>query len=96
MSKDRRIALLRVVIRDCERKCLEMNRKKLSSNDFLAVADIIWNGAAKVRYQNPDAWTEDVRGMKKSKTVELGEVQAGELDEAQVGTHYDPAQILLR
>lgn len=73
-----------------------MNRKKLSSNDFLAVADIIWSGAAKVRYQNPDAWTEDVTSMKKSKTVELGEVQSGELDEAQVGTHYDPAQILLR
>jgi hypothetical protein len=34
-----------------------MNRKRrLSSHDFLALADIIWNGAVKVRYQNPDAW----------------------------------------
>jgi hypothetical protein len=37
-------------------QCLEMNRKRLSSRDFLALADIIWNGAAKVRYKNPDAW----------------------------------------
>jgi hypothetical protein len=34
-----------------------MNRKgRLSSRDFLDLADIIWNGAVKVRYQNPDAW----------------------------------------
>jgi hypothetical protein len=31
-------------------------RMRLSSKDFLALADILWKGTAKVRYQNPDAW----------------------------------------
>jgi hypothetical protein len=34
-----------------------MNKRiRLSSKDFLALADILWEGTAKVRYQNPDAW----------------------------------------
>jgi hypothetical protein len=33
-----------------------MKRKRLPSRDFLALADIIWSGTVKVRYQNPDAW----------------------------------------
>jgi len=38
-------------------QCLEMNKRmRLSSKDFLALADILWEGTAKVRYQNPDAW----------------------------------------
>jgi len=31
-------------------------RSRLSSKDFLALADILWKGNAIVRYQNPDAW----------------------------------------
>jgi hypothetical protein len=31
--------------------------KRLSSKEFLALADLLWQGDAKVRYQNPDNWT---------------------------------------
>jgi hypothetical protein len=30
--------------------------KRLSSKKFLALADILWQGAVKVKYQNPDNW----------------------------------------
>jgi hypothetical protein len=35
-------------------------RKRLSSKDFLALADTMWNGntSAKVKYKNPDGWRE--------------------------------------
>jgi hypothetical protein len=34
-----------------------MNKRlRLSSKDFLALADILWKGNTTVRYQNPDAW----------------------------------------
>lgn len=31
--------------------------KRLSSREFLELADILWQGDAKVKYQNPDNWT---------------------------------------
>lgn len=31
--------------------------KRLSSQEFLELADILWQGNATVRYQNPDNWT---------------------------------------
>lgn len=31
-------------------------KKRLSSKDFLALADLLWKGTAFVRYQNPDSW----------------------------------------
>jgi hypothetical protein len=31
-------------------------RKRLPSKEFLALADILWQGNAKVRFQNPDNW----------------------------------------
>jgi hypothetical protein len=31
-------------------------RKRMSSKDFCALADILWKGNAFVRYQNPDGW----------------------------------------
>ncbi len=30
--------------------------KRLPSKEFLALADILWQGAVKVKYQNPDNW----------------------------------------
>lgn len=30
--------------------------KRLSSKDFLTLAETIWEGNVKVKYQNPDAW----------------------------------------
>lgn len=30
--------------------------KRLSSKDFLTLAEALWEGNAKVKYQNPDAW----------------------------------------
>lgn len=30
--------------------------KRLSSREFLELADILWQGGAKVRYMNPDNW----------------------------------------
>jgi hypothetical protein len=30
--------------------------KRLSSEDFLKIAEALWKGDAKVKYQNPDAW----------------------------------------
>jgi hypothetical protein len=31
--------------------------KRLSSREFLELADILWQGDVKVKYQNPDNWT---------------------------------------
>lgn len=31
-------------------------RRRMSSKDFCALADILWKGNAFVRYQNPDGW----------------------------------------
>ena len=30
--------------------------KRLPSKEFLALADLLWQGDAKVLYQNPDNW----------------------------------------
>jgi hypothetical protein len=30
--------------------------KRLPSKEFLALADLLWQGNAKVRYQSPDNW----------------------------------------
>jgi hypothetical protein len=30
--------------------------KRLSSKEFLALADILWQGDVIVKYQNPDNW----------------------------------------
>jgi hypothetical protein len=30
--------------------------KRLRSKEFLALADLLWQGGAKVLYQNPDNW----------------------------------------
>jgi len=30
--------------------------KRLSSKDFLALAELLLEGGVKVKYQNPDAW----------------------------------------
>ncbi len=30
--------------------------KRLPSKEFLALADILWQGDVKVKYQNPDNW----------------------------------------
>jgi hypothetical protein len=30
--------------------------KSLPRKEFLALAEILWQGDAKVKYQNPDAW----------------------------------------
>jgi len=30
--------------------------ERLSSKDFLKLAEILWKGTAKVKYQRPDAW----------------------------------------
>jgi hypothetical protein len=30
--------------------------KRLSRKEFLVLADLFWQGDAKVRYQNPDNW----------------------------------------
>jgi hypothetical protein len=30
--------------------------KRLSKKEFLALADLFWQGDAKVKYQNPDNW----------------------------------------
>jgi len=34
---------------------IKMN-KRLPSKEFLALADLLWQGDAKVLYQNPDNW----------------------------------------
>jgi hypothetical protein len=30
--------------------------KRLPSKEFLALVDMLWQGGAKVKYQNPDNW----------------------------------------
>jgi len=30
--------------------------KRLSSREFLELADILWKGDLKIKYQNPDNW----------------------------------------
>lgn len=30
--------------------------KRLSSKEFLELADALWQGNCKVKYENPDAW----------------------------------------
>jgi hypothetical protein len=30
--------------------------RRLQSKEFLALADILWQGSVKVKYQNPDNW----------------------------------------
>ena len=30
--------------------------KRISSEDFLLLAEALWEGKAKVKYKNPDAW----------------------------------------
>jgi hypothetical protein len=30
--------------------------KRLPRKEFLALAEMLWQGDAKVKYQNPDAW----------------------------------------
>jgi hypothetical protein len=36
-------------------RVIEMS-KRLRSKEFLALADLLWQGDAKVLYQNPDNW----------------------------------------
>ena len=37
------------------KKMINMS-KRLPSKEFLALADLLWQGDAKVTYQNPDNW----------------------------------------
>ena len=36
-------------------------KRRLASKDFLELFDLIWDGSAPVKYQNPDRWLVQLR-----------------------------------
>ena len=45
-----------VYIKICDTACRMLMSKRLTSKEFLELADILWQGKVKVKYQNPDSW----------------------------------------
>jgi hypothetical protein len=47
-------------------------KRRLTRKDFLELCDLIWEGSAPVKYQNPDRWLGQIREKGNNENKQFG------------------------